>query len=504
MTNYNITMFTDKHTGPPEKLTKQLGGKGANLHRMATELELPVPEGFTIPCVWTSACKDHDNNLSGSLKAVVDEAVLKLNTAAGIEFGDAKNPLLVSVRSGAPKSMPGMMETILNLGLNDKTVVGLAKLTDETFAWDSYRRFIQMYAVTALGMDPKPFNEHLETCKAFANSEHLDVDMLKLVVKQFKEIVKTDGKVVPQDVNEQLYGAILAVFNSWWAPKAKAYRKIENISPAMGTAVNVQRMVFGNRNDQSGTGVVFTRDPNTGHNTLYGDFLINAQGEDVVDGSHITMPISAMNEHFPEQFTQLTETLALLEKTFGDMCDVEFTIEDGKLFILQTRIGKRNSAAAVRIAIDMLTESKIDKETCIERIEELKSAPQALHDSATFNGTLAATGLGAAPGTVVGAIVFTSDDAVTEAAAGKEVILVTQETNPSDIEGMAASVGILTATGGLVSHAAVVARGWNKPCVVGCSALAVSGTSAAINGKVLNKGDLICINGATGEVFMGV
>lgn len=503
MTNMNLTLFTDTNEYGDE-LVNILGGKGANLHRMATELQFPVPEGFTIPTAWTF--KEHFDGEKAALHALLKGMVLNamdlLNKETKLKFGDPKKPLLVSVRSGAPKSMPGMMETILNLGINDETVVGLAKQTNERFAWDSYRRFVQMYAVTALGMDPKLFAEHYEACKVFANTDQLDVNMLKLMVKQFKEVAAKEGHEIPADVHEQLYGAILAVLRSWNAPKAKSYRKIENISSTLGTAVNVQRMVFGNMNDQSGTGVAFTRDPNTGENVLYGDFLVNAQGEDVVDGSHITQPLASMGDVFPEQYKELTSYLDKLEETFKDMCDVEFTIEDGKLYILQTRVGKRNPTAAVQIAVDMLTDGMITKDECIERIQALKHAA-ALKDTSSFNGTLVGTGQGACPGLVLGTAVFSSDDAVTAQAEGKEVILITHETDPNDIEGMSAAVGILTAKGGLVSHAAVVARGWGKPCVVGCAALHITSMGASIAGKMISKGDLVCIDGKTGEVFVG-
>lgn len=494
-------MFSEPWKEDNDTLIATLGGKGGNLYRMTVEMGLPVPEGFTIPTTWT---EKHlaKWSIDPDLKSKLDVPLKRLALATGRKFGDPKNPLLVSVRSGAPKSMPGMMETILNLGLNDKTVVGLAAQTNERFAWDSYRRFVQMYAVTALDMDPEPFNDHTAAAKAFTATGDLDVTILKRLVKKFKAMVKEAGHSIPDDVNEQLHGAILAVFKSWYADKAVTYRNIEGIPHDLGTAVNVQRMVFGNMNDKSGTGVVFTRDPNTGENTPYGDFLINAQGEDVVDGSTATMPLEAMSEHFPAQYKKLVKIMGDLEKHFNDMCDIEFTIENSKLFILQTRAGKRNPNAAVRIALDMFESKLIDKDTAFDRITSVKTS--AKQDSGVFNGVLIGSGLPASPGKVFGKAVFTSEDAVTMADAGEDVILIRQETSPNDISGMSVATGILTAKGGLVSHAAVVARGWGKPCVVGMDTMVVSEIRAMVGGvHKIEKGDLVCIDGETGEVFLG-
>lgn len=495
-----LVLFTEPRD--TEDLVATYGGKGAGLHRMAVDLGLPVPEGFTIPCSWTFA----DPEFYPLLDQLVDDKVKELNDAVpgDLALGNADNPMLVSVRSGAPKSMPGMMETILNLGINDETIVGLIARTNERFAWDAYRRFVQMYAVTALGVDSAPFTEHYEGAVAFNGGPDLPIKILKLMVQQYKQIVINAGFEIPSDITEQLRGAIRAVFNSWDEPKAVSYRKIENIPHDLGTAVNVQRMVFGNLNDQSGTGVAFTRDPNTGEAVPFGDFLINAQGEDVVDGSHITMPLAAMKDTFPEQAQQLDKIMEVLEATYKDMCDIEFTIEDGKLYILQTRVGKRGATAATKIAVDMLAEGKIDAAECVARIEAAETKAKIPTTVVTQNGIHVGTGQGASPGKVWGKAVFSSLDAVAavEANADAEVILITHETNPSDIEGMAAAVGILTAKGGLVSHAAVVARGWNKPCVVGCPELTVQGTFATIDGKTVNDGDLVCIDGVSGEVFV--
>lgn len=496
--------FEFDHSGTltqPE-LVSFLGGKGANLHRMTAELGLPVPEGFTIPCQYTFGWQSEGNTnpLKAAIRQAVIESMGELNAKTGRMFGDSDNPLLVSVRSGAPKSMPGMMETILNLGLNDETVIGLAKQTNDRFAWDSYRRFIQMFAVTALEMDPTPFTDHIEAAKKFHGTSNLPLETIQLLVQRFKTIVHRAGKEVPQDVYLQLFAAIVAVFKSWSAEKARTYRQIEGIDDTIGTAVNIQRMVFGNMNEQSGTGVAFTRDPNTGAPIHFGDFLINAQGEDVVDGSSVTMPLESMESVFPEQFKELTGYMDTLEKTFKDMCDIEFTIEDGKLFMLQTRVGKRNPKAAIRIALDMMQEGLINTEEATDRIYNHMGNVQTISDD-VFSGTLAATGLGASPGKVSAGVVFTPEDAI---AATEPVILVRTETSPNDVGGMSVAKGILTAKGGLVSHAAVVARGWGKPCVVGCSQLAIlaGDQKAVIGGHEIKKGDQICIDGETGEVFV--
>lgn len=492
---YNFTEKIDEDFDPIETL----GGKGANLNRMAVELKLPVPEGFTIPCKYTFDYGKDSSGLVSSHKIAILDGMQALQRSAGRAFGNETNPLLISVRSGAPRSMPGMMETILNLGLNDQTVVGLAAQTNEQFAWDSYRRFIQMYSTVVFEMSDEPFIEHLEVAKSFSGSTTLDAETLKLVVRQFKQVVKEAGHTVPTNVHEQLFGAILAVFKSWYSDKAISYRSIENISDTLGTAVNVQRMVFGNMNDQSGTGVAFTRNPNTGAYERYGDFLVCAQGEDVVNGSHATMPLSAMKDHFPECAEQLETIMQTLEIVYKDMCDIEFTIEDGKLYMLQTRIGKRNPNASIRIAFDLYDEAIISKDEAIKRIEEVKGNQQQ-QDTSTFSGVIVGSGLAASPGKAIGKAVFTSERAVE--LSEEDTILIRTETSPNDVAGMAAAKGILTAKGGLVSHAAVVARGWGKPCVVGCETLTVGLYAARIGDKEIKEGDIVCIDGTTGEIFM--
>lgn len=467
---------------------------------MVTHMGLPVPEGFTID---TAGCAAHagKKKLYSALKGQVTGAISALVRETGLQFGGYgsstkdKPPLLVSVRSGAPVSMPGMMETILNLGLNDSTVKSLAAVTNDDFAWDSYRRFVTMYGTIVNGADPRTFKARYEAAKAFAGSDKLEADMLEMLVNRFKK-----DTPIPDDPMQQLEQAILAVYRSWNAPKAVAYREIENISGDMGTAVNVQRMVFGNMNDNSGTGVAFTRDPNTGENVRFGDFLINAQGEDVVDGSHVTTPLADMGNVFPEQAKQLESIMSGLESEFRDMCDIEFTIEDGKLWMLQTRTGKRCKKAALRIAVEMATEGLISPEVAVERIEASGVGSAATVADSGRSYSLAGSGTGACPGIVEGQAYFNSEDAVLHAGNGP-VILIRTETSPDDVKGMAVSAGILTATGGLVSHAAVVARGWEKPCVVGCGDLTVDYKSATVGMKRINQGDWVKIDGTTGEVF---
>jgi pyruvate, orthophosphate dikinase len=498
-----IFPFTHDHGNTSELALKAvLGGKGANLNRMVTTMGLPVPEGFTIT---TSACDLHAGatKLNPALKKLLTTNVKALNKATGRTLGDPSNPLLVSVRSGAPISMPGMMETILNLGINDDTVHGLARLTNEQFAWDAYRRFLQMYAITVFGMDHKVFTERLEAAKAFG-AGMLSTELLQRLVANFKRQIGEAGFTVPQDVNEQLNGAILAVFSSWTADKAVAYREIEGIPHDLGTAVNVQRMVFGNMNDNSGTGVGFTRNPNTGDNRVFGDFLVNAQGEDVVDGSHVTLPIGDMKHLFNEQYEQLLEIMSNLEAEFHDMCDIEFTIEDGKLFMLQTRAGKRSPKAALRIAVEMAADGLIDSNTAMERIEAAGTVA-TVDDDDDNRWEVIGSGLGASPGTVIGKAVFKWKDAVEARENDPEcsIILVRPLTSPDDVKGMAAANAILTAQGGLVSHAAVVARGWGKPCVVSAEFLSINTRTKEAKtstGQRFGEGDLIKIDGETGEV----
>lgn len=491
--------FTWDHT-TNEDLHSLLGGKGANLHKMAVELNLPVPEGFTIA---TEQCLAHTGKkkLSAALTKNIRSEIGQIEATTARKFGGS-HPLLVSVRSGAPVSMPGMMETILNLGLNETTVKELADETnDEQFAYESYVRFIKMFGVIVNGVPAEWYDDRIDAAKRFSASDKPDADTLKTLAKHF--LAKAPGSEIPSDVYEQLDAAVLAVFKSWNAEKATAYRDIEGIPHDLGTAVNVQRMVFGNLNDNSGTGVAFTRNPNTGENVYFGDFLVNAQGEDVVDGSHVTLPLSAMQMTFPDIATQLDEIMGNLESHFKDMCDIEFTIENGKLFMLQTRTGKRNPDAAVKMAFDMYDEGLIDKDTAITRVSSIKtygSAPKKVDDSIEYN--LIGKGTAACPGIAIGKAVFTSEDAVSMVESGDDVILIRNETSPDDIKGMAVAQGILTANGGLVSHAAVVARGWGKPCVVGFKAVTVNGiNSCDVSGYgAIKKGDIVKIDGTTGEV----
>lgn len=471
------------------------GGKGANLRRMIG-MGLPVPEGFTIPTCWTFLWR---NDVYYNFKDQI--AVLEEKT--GRKFGGTEKPLLVSVRSGAPRSMPGMMETILNVGLNDQTVEALAAETNELFAWDSYRRFIQMFATVVWKLDPTPFNERHDSLVDFNGGDPLDADLLKTLVDNFKgHILEMGYGSIPTDPVKQAWAASEAVFESWTSPKAKSYRKIEGIPEEIGTACNIQRMVFGNLNDQSGTGVAFTRNPNNGEKAYFGDFLVNAQGEDVVAGTHATMPISEMAAVMPEQYAQLHEILDKLEDEYHDMCDVEFTVEDGKLFILQTRAGKRSADATIVMALDMLEEGMIDRDTAVERLKAIKGTAGAGSKSTNmFSGTVIGTGLGAAGSKVVGKVVFDCKKAIAEKAKGEDVILVREETNPEDIEGMSASVGILTKKGGLTSHAAVVSRGWDKTCVVGTESMTIYGDKFILGGITVVEGQEILIDGETGEIF---
>lgn len=504
----------DLNIGDADTKKKLLGGKGANLNTMQVELGMPVPPGFTIT---TDACFVHAGltAIDPTLRSKVTKNVSILEENTGKKFGAAaKMPLLLSVRSGAPVSMPGMMDTLLNLGLNDKSVRALAKRTNERFAYDSYRRFIQMFGTIVYGVDSKVFTELDSAVSEFFMGEDC-AERHQMAIDRYVAKLDTLGFVVPQDVNDQLDAAILAVFESWNSDRAKSYRAIENIPDDLGTAVNVQSMVFGNLNDNSGTGVAFTRNPNDGSAERFGDFLINAQGEDVVAGLATTLPLSSMGEHFPEQAAELEEIMVRLEDYFTDMCDIEFTIEDGKLFMLQTRVGKRNSKASVAIAIDMLSEGRISRDVAIQRIDTAKAkggaAPAQVIVEATSDTKLG-NGTPASPGTVQGRVVFTSEAAVEAKAKGEDVILVREETSPDDIDGMHAAIGILTQVGGLVSHAAVVARAWEKPCVVGFP-MTISATGKATDDKhvfqptsdstiKVTNTNVIRIDGATGAVTL--
>ncbi|MFN3134432.1 MAG: pyruvate, phosphate dikinase [Candidatus Kryptonium sp.] len=504
------------------EMKKLLGGKGANLAEM-TNIGLPVPPGFTITTEVCSYYYKHNQTYPKGLEEQVKKALAKVEKLVGRKFGDPKNPLLVSVRSGAPVSMPGMMDTILNLGLNDETVKGLIEQTrNERFAWDAYRRFVQMYGDVVLGLKPEtkeerdPFEVLIEKKKEEKGVQHdieLTAEDLKELVYEFKDLIKKKkGIEFPEDPWEQLWGAIGAVFRSWMNPRAIAYRKIYNISDDMGTAVNVQTMVFGNMGDDSGTGVAFTRNPATGENEFYGEFLMNAQGEDVVAGIRTPLPISKLKEVMPHVYEQLLEVRRILESRLKDMQDIEFTIERGKLYMLQTRAGKRTGFAAIRIAVDMVEEGLITKEEALLRIE-----PDALNhllrpifdavekEAAIKDGRLLAKGLPAGPGAATGRVVFHSEDAEEWARRGEKVILTRIETSPDDIKGMYAAEGILTSRGGMTSHAALVARQMGKVCVVGCGALDIDYVKKEIrvNGQIIKEGDYISIDGSTGEVILG-
>ena len=500
--------FDHKHRKPPMEMKDLLGGKGANLAEMTSVLELPVPPGFTIS---TDACRAHmAGGWPDGLTAEVAKARSRLEKTMGKRIGDPTDPLLVSVRSGAKFSMPGMMDTVLNLGLNDQSVEGLAKQTDdERFAYDSYRRFVAMYGRIVLDIPGEEFDTLLDAAKELAGTTSdagIPTPLLRYLVDAYQQIVERHtNKPFPQDPDDQLRGAIEAVFSSWDSPRANAYRNRERIPHDLGTAVNVQAMVFGNRDDASGTGVGFTRDPATGKRGEYGDFLVNAQGEDVVAGIRNTQPLSALKDQFPSIHKELLAIFARLEAHYRDMCDTEFTIEQGKLWMLQTRVGKRTGSAALRMAVDMVGEKTINltKAEAVERVTG-DHLDQVLHPQFTGSGyTVLTTGLGASPGAAVGRVYLTADDAQAAAVRGEKVVLVRSETSPEDVHGMLAAEGILTARGGLVSHAAVVARGWGKPAVVGAEAVKIAGSSFTVGTTVVNEGDWISVDGTNGTVVLG-
>jgi pyruvate, orthophosphate dikinase len=500
--------FDHTHRRPPMEMKDLLGGKGANLAEMTSVLRLPVPHGFTIT---TDACRAYmDGGWPTGLSEEVSRARGRLEKKMGKQLGDSADPLLVSVRSGAKFSMPGMMDTVLNLGLNDESVTGLAKQTDdERFAFDSYRRFVAMYGRIVLGIDGEEFDTLLEAAKELAGTTSdaaVPTELLRYLVDSYKAIVlRETGKAFPQDPDAQLRGAIEAVFGSWNGPRACAYREHEGIPHDLGTAVNVQAMVFGNRDDQSGTGVGFTRDPATGAKGEYGDFLVNAQGEDVVAGIRNTEPLSALKKRFPKIHKELLDIFARLEAHYRDMCDTEFTIEQGKLWMLQTRVGKRTGRAALRMAVDMTKDAAIglSRTEAVGRIDA-DHLEQVLHPHFADGGHAAlTTGLGASPGAAVGRAYFTADAAAEAAGRGEKVILVRNETSPEDVHGMLASEGILTARGGLVSHAAVVARGWGKPAVVGAEKLRIEGASFRVGESQVSEGDWLSIDGTSGDVVVG-
>ena len=489
-----------------------LGGKGANLAEM-TKIGLPVPPGFTIS---TEACNDYyvsNETIKPEIVEQIEEKLAQLESELGKKLGSIENPLLVSVRSGAVISMPGMMDTILNLGLNDNTVVGLAKATDnERFAYDSYRRFIQMFSDVAMEVPKYKFENVLDKYKeqnGFKFDTELTTEHLKAIVEEFKAIYKAEVKEdFPQEPKKQLMLAVEAVFRSWNNPRAIVYRKLNDIPNNLGTAVNVQSMVFGNMGDNSGTGVAFTRDPATGENKLLGEYLINAQGEDVVAGIRTPQKIATLENIMPNIYKQFVETADKLEKHYRDMQDIEFTIEKGKLFLLQTRNGKRTAKSAINVAVDLVNEGLITKEEAIMRVEP-NQLDQLLHpkfeDKSLKEAKVLAKGLPASPGAASGKIYFTADDVVEASKDGTETILVRQETSPEDIEGMVSAQGILTARGGMTSHAAVVARGMGKCCVAGCGEIKVSEVAKTIEvgDMVLKEGDYISLDGSTGVVYLG-
>ncbi|WP_432200485.1 pyruvate, phosphate dikinase [Erythrobacter sp. W53] len=510
------------HSDPRQKDKSIAGGKGANLAEMAA-IGLPVPPGFTIATEECLSYLGEGGDFSEKLRSDVAASLKHIEASVGKNFGDAADPLLVSVRSGAAISMPGMMDTVLNLGLNDETVQGLAATSgDERFAWDSYRRFIQMYADVVLGLDHGLFEEALEIAKednGFYSDTELSADDWRSLVDEYKRIAEAElGHAFPQDPQEQLWGAIRAVFDSWDSERAKIYRRLNDIPHDLGTAVNVQAMVFGNMGESSATGVAFTRDPSTGEKAYYGEWLVNAQGEDVVAGIRTPQYLTktareaagadkpSMEEAMPDAYGELARVFDLLERHYRDMQDIEFTVERGKLWMLQTRSGKRTAKAALKLAVDMVGEGLIDKKEAILRVDPM-ALDQLLHptlDPEAHRDVLTA-GLPASPGAASGKIVLDADTAETLSERGEKVILVRVETSPEDIHGMHAAAGILTARGGMTSHAAVVARGMGRPCVSGAGAVSITRDSKAlrIGNRELTEGDIITIDGGTGEVMAG-
>jgi len=496
-----------------KSLKEKLGGKGANLGEMSS-IGLPVPPGFTIS---TEACKyynEHQKQWPDGLDGQIKEKIMFLEKIMDATLGDPKNPLLVSVRSGAAISMPGMMDTVLNLGINDTVVDGLAEKTgNERFAYDSYRRFIDMFGDVVMGVSHEYFDDVMAQLKSERNAEldtELDADDLKELVDRYKAVYrKHTGFMFPDDPLEQLKFAINGVFNSWSADRAIKYRKINKITGLLGTAVNVQAMVFGNTGEKSATGVCFTRNPSNGNKELYGEFLVNAQGEDVVAGIRTPKPINDMKNIFPTTYDELAEYTTKLEKHYKNMQDIEFTMQDGTLYILQTRNGKRTGPAALKIAVDFVSEGLASKENAIKDLVDSAHIDQLLHPQIDKEDKsredLIGTGLSASPGAAVGKVVFSSDEAEKMHADGEHVIMVRVETSPEDVGGMSASDGILTSRGGITSHAAVVARGWGKPCVAGCGDIIINHKKQTFtNGKVtIKKGDWITIDGTTGNVFKG-
>ena len=514
-----VYSFGAGHNEGRAEMRNLLGGKGANLAEMAS-IGLPVPPGFTITTEVCTAFYDHDRHYPDALKAQVTAALALVEEAVGLRFGDAAHPLLVSVRSGARVSMPGMMDTVLNLGLNDETVEGLEKASgDPRFAWDSYRRFIQMYGSVVLGVDHHRFEEIIESAKIDADVTEdtaLSPDQWRKVVSEYKAMVLQErGSPFPMDPHEQLWGAIGAVFGSWMNPRANTYRRLHDIPANWGTAVNVQAMVFGNMGADCATGVCFTRDPSTGENIFYGEFLVNAQGEDVVAGIRTPQPLSSlkanpgevsMEQALPHAYADLVRVRETLERHYTDMQDIEFTVQQNKLYMLQTRSGKRTATASLRIAVEMAEAGLIDKTEAVRRVNPA-SLDQLLHPTLDPKAarTLFSKGLPASPGAACGVAVFNSDEAEMRSGKGEAVILVRIETSPEDIHGMHAARGILTTRGGMTSHAAVVARGMGRPCVAGAGGVSVDyGTQTlTAGGKTIRGGETITLDGGTGEVFVG-
>jgi len=501
-----------KGKGVGDKTMKTLlGGKGANLAEMC-KIGLSVPPGMTIT---TEVCAEF-HEVGGKLPDGVWEEVLEglkeVEDEMGSKLGDSENPLLLSVRSGAAISMPGMMDTVLNLGLNDASVEGLAKKTgNERFAWDSYRRFIDMFGVVVLGIEHHHFSHELDALKAskgVSEDTELTVDDLKTLVSTYKGVYEKEGLVFPEDPMDQLRNAIYAVFDSWNSERANVYRAVQNIVGLKGTAVNVQAMAFGNMGDTSGTGVCFTRDPNTGAKYLYGEYLINAQGEDVVAGIRTPSPIEDLKNKLPEAYDELIRNCDILEQHYKDMQDIEFTIQDNKLYMLQCRSGKRTGAASLKIAMDLVAEGAIDIPKAVTMVEP-GHLDQLLHpnfvNEEAYKSDVIAEGLPASPGAAVGQIVFSSEDAKEVKASGGKAILVRVETSPEDVGGMDAAEGVLTARGGMTSHAAVVARGWGKTCICGCGELNIDEENGTltVKGVTLKQGDWVSLNGTTGEVILG-
>jgi pyruvate,orthophosphate dikinase len=524
MKNKFVYFFSKKLSEGSKEMKNLLGGKGSGLAEMAS-IGLPVPAGFTITTEVCDLFYKNDRRYPAGLEKEVDEHMKRLEKTVGKKFGDADDPLLVSVRSGAPLSMPGMMETILNLGLNDRSVAGLAKKTgNRRFALDGYRRFIMMYGSTAMGIDREVFNHAFDELKNQHTRKRLalpagvkvtdtDVDEneLEKLVAEFKAIYKKHiGSDFPQDPKEQLWGSVNAVFGSWMAEKAVTYRRVEKIKGVTGTAVNIQQMVFGNMGAKSGTGVCFTRDPNSGENIFYGDYLLNAQGEDVVAGIRTPIRLSEFEKADPRSYEQLVDVRRILEGHFKDMQDLEFTVEEGRLYMLQCRTGKRSPAAAFRIAVDMVNEKLIGREEALLRIKDkdIEGIFYPVIDPEQkdeMKKNFLVSGIDAVPGAAFGKVVFNAKDAESAAAKGEKVILVRKETSPEDVGGMHAAQGILTATGGKTSHAAVVARGWGKCCIVGCEKLNINyeKEELSVGDIVVRKGEEITLNGSTGHVYRG-